>query len=132
MAQRDQADLPAGMERVRRQFEQWRRKRRGRDPIPEQLWVAAAGLAREYGVNATSRALSLDFNKLKALVKQKNPSRKRRSAAPQFLELVAASTVVANECVIELEGPRGKMRIEWKGSAAPDLAGLGRMLWEPE
>ena len=34
------------------------------------------------------------------------------------------------ECVIELEGPRGKMRIEWKGTAAPDLAGLSRALWE--
>jgi hypothetical protein len=30
-----------------------------------------------------------------------------------------------------VEGPRGRMRIEWKGSTAPDLAGLSRVLWEP-
>jgi len=35
-----------------------------------------------------------------------------------------------SECLIELEGPRGKMRIQWKGATAPDLAGLGRALWE--
>jgi len=34
------------------------------------------------------------------------------------------------ECPIELEGPRGKMRIQWKGATPPDLAGLGRVLWE--
>jgi hypothetical protein len=90
-------------------------------------------VAREYGVNPTSRALSLDFNKLKAAVNRKQPVKRRSSeAAPQFLELVAAPHSGGAECVIELEGPRGKMRIEWKGSAAPDLAGLGRMLWERE
>ena len=35
------------------------------------------------------------------------------------------------ECVIELEGPRGKLLIQWKGTTAPDLASLSRTLWEP-
>ena len=34
------------------------------------------------------------------------------------------------ECVIELQGRRGKMRIHWKGTTAPDLGGLSRALWE--
>lgn len=34
------------------------------------------------------------------------------------------------ECVMELEGPRGKMRISWKGTTPPDLSGLSRVLWE--
>jgi hypothetical protein len=34
------------------------------------------------------------------------------------------------ECLIELEGLRGKMRIQWKGNTTPDLAGLSRVLWE--
>ncbi|HVO79411.1 MAG TPA: hypothetical protein VMT28_01700 [Terriglobales bacterium] len=33
------------------------------------------------------------------------------------------------DCLIELEGPRGKMRIQWKGVTASDLAGLIRV-WE--
>ncbi|HVO58527.1 MAG TPA: hypothetical protein VMT51_12605 [Dongiaceae bacterium] len=35
----------------------------------------------------------------------------------------------APDCLIELEGPRGKMRIQWKGVTASDLAGLIR-IWE--
>ena len=60
----------------------------------------------------------------------------RRAPAPpaEFLELVAPQGVPSGpglwECLIELEGPRGKMRIQWKGATAPDLAGLSRALWE--
>ena len=94
-------------------------------------------MAREYGVNATSKALSLDFNKLKTHVNRKQTVKRRsseaaRTSVPQFLELVTAPHPGEAECVIELEGSRGKMRIEWKGSAAPDFAELSRMLWERE
>jgi hypothetical protein len=126
----DKKEVPVEMEKVQRRFERWRKTRRGRTPIPDRLWAAAARLAREHGVNATSTALGLEFNKLRAFV-ESGAAKKRATAAPRFLELVAAPAG-ATECVIELEGPRGKMRIEWKGSAAPDLAGLSRMLWEQE
>lgn len=129
----DKKDIPVEMERIHRRFQQWRRQRRGREPIPKRLWAGAARVAREYGVNATSKALSLDFNKLKTHVNRKQTVKRRSSeAAPQFLELVTAPHPGGAECVIELEGPRGKMRIEWKGSAAPDFAELSRMLWERE
>jgi hypothetical protein len=83
-------------------------------------------------VNPTSQALGLEFNKLRSFVGLGKIRRKKKvTAAPRFLELVAAPAGVT-ECVIELEGRRGKIRIEWKGAAAPDLASLGRMLWERE
>ena len=47
-----------------------------------------------------------------------------------FFELVAPAGPGLTECVIELEGPRGKLRIQRKGTTAPDLAGLNRALWE--
>ncbi len=47
-----------------------------------------------------------------------------------FVELVGPQAMETAECLIELEGPHGKMRIQWKGSSAPDLAGLSRGLWE--
>jgi hypothetical protein len=126
-------DIPAEMEKVHRQFQRWREQRRGRESIPARLWTAAARVAAEHGVNPTSKALSLDFNKLKARVKGPQGRKKRNSEpAPQFLELVASPSASTAECVIEIEGPRGKMRIEWKGLAAPDLVSLGRMLWEGE
>ena len=47
-----------------------------------------------------------------------------------FVELLSALPSGSPECLIELEGPRGKMRIQWKGATAADLAGLSRILWE--
>jgi len=56
--------------------------------------------------------------------------RARPTAPPAFLELMTSPAVGLSECVIELEGRRGKMRIQWKGTTAPDLGGLSRALWE--
>ena len=48
---------------------------------------------------------------------------------PAFVELIARQAAVAPTCIIELEGQRGTMRIEWKGTTA-ELATFGRGLWE--
>ena len=48
---------------------------------------------------------------------------------PAFVELIAPQTAVTPECVIELEGPRGNLRIEWKGTTT-DLVAFSRALWE--
>lgn len=42
------------------------------------------------------------------------------------------TAAAVSECQIELEGRRGKMRIHWKGTVAPDLGGLGRAFWESQ
>ena len=102
-------------------------------PIPEPLWAAAAELARLHGVCQTAQVLRLEYKKLKQLTDREaggKPVRRRRAPAPaRFVELAPLPTTAA-ECVIELEGPRGKLRIQWKGATAPDLAGLSRVLWE--
>jgi hypothetical protein len=51
-------------------------------------------------------------------------------APATFLELVPPQAAGLAECLIELEGPRGKMRIQWKGDTAPDLVALSRIVWE--
>ena len=132
MAHQENSDIPAGMRKVHRRLERWRKARRGRAPIPKGLLEAAGRVAREHGVNPTSKALGLEFNKLRAFAESGIVAREKVTAPPQFLELVSAPAANGAECVIEMEGPRGKMRIEWKGSVAPDLASLGRMLWERE
>jgi hypothetical protein len=48
---------------------------------------------------------------------------------PAFVELIAPQTAVAPMCIIELEGQRGTMRIEWKGTTT-ELATFSRGLWE--
>ena len=132
MAKRAEFEVPAGLQELARQFEEWRSSHSGRRPIPEALWLRAADLAREHGVFRTVKVLRLDFSKLK---RQMTPAQAGAKAAsspsPAFVEFLAPQTTAACECVIEVEGPRGRMRIEWKGTTPPDLCGLSRALWEP-
>ena len=123
-------EVPPGMQRIHRRFERWRSSHQGRLPIPEALWASAAAVAREHGVFRTAKILRLEYGKLKRMVETAVPVRRAPAPSAEFLELVAPQPVGLTECLIELEGPRGKIRIQWKGAAAPDLAGLSRALWE--
>jgi hypothetical protein len=112
-------------------------------PIPDSLWAAAGELARAHGINPTAKALHLEYGKLKQraegaapAVKRRvakapagAPRRTRRTAPPTFLELMAPSAGDFPGAVVELEGPRGRMRIELKGVAREELLALSRALW---
>ena len=141
------SDIPPNMQKVLRRFERWRNAHTGRLPIPKRLWTAAVKVAREHGVFHTAKALRLEYGKLKRLLESTsavkrlgatkavrvNSRRARSEAAPAFMELLASPAGAAvSEVLIELEGRRGKMRIQWKGTAAPDLGGLGRAFWESQ
>ena len=140
-------DISPNMQKVLRRFERWRNAHTGRLPIPKRLWTAAVKLAREHGVFHTAKALGLEYGKLKQLLESSDAvsrsgarktavvksRRARTEAPPAFMELLASPTAAAiSEGLIELEGRRGKMRIQWKGTAAPDLDGLGRAFGESQ
>ena len=134
MTHKTAPDVPDGMQRIYRRFERWRSSHQGRLPIPPALWRSAAATAREHGVFRTAKVLRLEYAKLKRLAGSAAPVKRRVAPPAEFLELVAPQAAPAGsrltECVIELEGPRGKMRVQWKGVTPPDLAGLSRGLWE--
>ncbi|HEY6272071.1 MAG TPA: hypothetical protein VIX19_08765 [Terriglobales bacterium] len=143
---RESPDIPPNMQKVLNRFEGWRSAHTGRLPIPKRLWSAAVELAREHGVFHTAKALRLEYGKLKQLLESTGTVKKSRAtkvvvksrrarseASPAFMELLASPTAAAvSEGLIELEGRRGKMRIQWKGTTAPDLGGLGRAFWESQ
>ena len=132
MSRRAQYEVPAPIREAKQRFEEWRGSHSGRRPIPESLWRLAAELARQHGVFRTAQLLRLDYNKLKRCMLAATPDAKPTATpARAFVELLASSVSQSCECSIEIEGPRGRMRIEWKGSTAPDLPGLSRVLWEP-
>lgn len=138
--------IPHDMRKVRRRFEQWRSAHTGRLPIPERLWRAATELAREHGVFHTAKVLHLEYGKLKRLLEAVTPGVKRQvkrapvsrwrrarsTAPPAFVELIAPRPGSAHECRLELEGARGRMRVELKGIAMADLVALSRALWDSE
>jgi len=123
-------DIPLNLQRLCRRFERWRNSHQGRLPIPKSLWNAAAKMAREHGVFRAAKALHLEYGKLKRLSEAAPARRPNRNAPAAFLEFMPSQSGLS-ECLIELEGRRGKMRIQWKGTMAPDIAGLSRVLWEP-
>jgi hypothetical protein len=132
MAKRTEFEVATEVQEVAKQFEEWRSSHSGRRPIPEALWIRAADLAREHGVFRTAKVLRLDYGKLKRQMGPAEAQAKTASAPPSaFVEFLAPQLAAACECVIEAEGPRGRMRIEWKGTTSPDLCGLSRALWEP-
>ena len=135
MTPKTASDVPNGMQKICRRFERWRSSHQGRLPIPKALWASAAETAREHGVFRTAKILRLEYAKLKRMTKSAAAVNRRPAPPAEFLELVATQVAPSGsgltECVIELEGPRGKMRVQWKGAVAPDLAGLSRSLWEP-
>jgi hypothetical protein len=115
------------IDEVRARFEEWRKNRQGKSPIPDELWSAAAELARKDGINRTAGELHLDGGKLKRLMGAKATS---GQPSPAFVELLTPGAISIPECTIELEGRRGTVRIHLKGASASDLSGLSRALWE--
>ena len=115
------------IDEVRVRFEEWRKNRQGKSPIPDELWSAAVQLARKDGINRTAAELHLDGGKLKRLIVEKTTTGKSASA---FVELLTPGAISIPECTIELEGRHGTVRIQLKGASASDLAALSRALWE--
>ena len=86
----------------------------------------------EHGVCRTAQILHLEYGKLKRLAHSGNAAANAKASPPTFVELIGSQAGGFPECTVELEGVRGKVRIQWKGTAAPDLAGLIRVLLERE
>jgi len=141
----DIPDISPDMRKVYRRLRRWRNSHARRVPIPDSLWAEAGELAREHGINRTAKALHLEYGKLKdraeALGQEKKVVRKMRSAiprhavsttAPTFMELVTPRASSAASAVVELEGPRGRMKIEFKGMTTAELVALSRAFWDGE
>jgi hypothetical protein len=114
------------MDRARARFEEWRKTRSRKTPIPDELWSMAIAVARRAGVNPTAQQLHLDAGKLKRLLMGAEGGQRQRRRRPGFVELIAPAPTTPG-CVIEFESAGGsKMRIHWKMASPPDWTGLLR------
>ena len=114
------------LEEAKARFQEWRNIRRGKACIPAELWSAAVEVARKEGINRTARELHVAWDDLK----RRMPASGAVSQQPTFVELVAPRMQSVPECTLEVEGGRGKLRVQLKGASATDLASLSRVLWE--
>jgi hypothetical protein len=116
------------LEEAKARFEEWRQNRKGKAAIPDELWSAAAEVARKEGVSRTSTELRVEWNELKR--RMRTDTGVSRQTVPAFVELVAPRAQSPAECTIELEGRYSKLRIRFKGASASYLAQLSRELLE--
>ena len=120
---------PMALKRVRRHLERWRRTRPyPRAPIPDRIWADAVALARQHGVYETARALPIHYGALKQHLEAAD-----RTAVPRersrFVELTPRpSPTAGDDAVIEVDGPRGTVRIRVHGMGLTDLARLTRVI----
>jgi len=126
------AGVPS-LEDVGSRFDRWRRTRRGKAPIPDELWSAAAAVARRDGVNPTAVALHLDGGKLKRRMAASGRALRKEPPAA-FVELLAPGQARSRshlpEGTLELDGRNGKLRIHFQAATVPELAILSRALWD--
>ena len=128
------------VEQLGRRFAEFRNMHPVRSRLPEELWRAAAKLARRDGIEATAQVLDVDRPSLqkwtnrfepRAEAKPRKPRRERQPrrepAAPSFVELLAGNTSATASCLVEVESPRGaKLRLELKTIPTSDLTELIR------
>ncbi len=125
-----ESEVPMPMKKVYRLLARWRSQRTGRSKIPASIWTAAGELAREHGVSRVAEVLGLEFNQLKRMSQDAGlVVSKRRARPPAFVELIVPQPAGGRPCVIEIEGERGKLRVELNGTA-DELASVSRALWE--
>ena len=110
-----------------------------RSPMPEPLWHAAVGLAREHGVYAAAQALQLSYDSLRRRVEAVGVARQvRRDRGPRrrppatFVELPAALTVAPagpGGPIVEVVGSSGqRLTVRLRGGEL-DVAELIRACW---
>jgi hypothetical protein len=110
---REKTAIPDDLLQLSQRLEEWRSANPPRTRLPEPMWEAAVEMARRHGLHCTTKALRMDYMRLK----KRLPAGTEAPRQPAFLELLSATGLV------ELESAGGKMRVSMKG-AALDWASL--------
>ena len=110
--------IPADLLELKARFETWRANRKYvREPIPDELWNAAADLTRRYPPSLVGRVLKLDSSKLKKLlIKRSARVSARKKPRATFFQLPteialpeAGSSLLQRPvgCRLQIERPDG-------------------------
>lgn len=123
------------VEQCRRRFAEFRQSHVRRSRLPQELWAAAAKLARRDGITATAQVLGVDRPSLqkwtdrlapRAAGKARQPVRRepRSGSGAAFVELLAGTSP---RCLVEVESQQGgKLKLELQGLTTRQLMELIR------
>ena len=115
---------------VRRQLEAWRRRRKPRERIPEDLWKAMAELARVFGVSRVCQALRIEYHALNERVQPAERSRRQNNHHATFVELPVPVPTPQSQCLVELEdGSGAKMTLHLEPGNGTEVLSLVQAFW---
>jgi len=119
-----------GVEQVKQRLLEWRKNKKHREPIPEELWQLAAELSSRFGISPVARELRLNFMALKKRVTGKTDHRKAEiDKGDSFVEikmLPGESHIPVNgSCVMELTRTDGaNLKIYSTMGSRIDIVGI--------
>jgi hypothetical protein len=137
MAQQARQTVPAEIEALKNRLDVYRKQRQRPRCLPENLWMQAAELARQYGVCRVQRLLRLNYydllqrvEALPAMSVEAVPAIPKNTT-PAFVELKVPHTSLANVAtILELEDRTGKkLTVRLAGDNGVALVELVRTLW---
>ncbi len=125
MQKRKQVSPSIEMMQAQEKFKYWRKTRKSRKPIPEELWQVAVNLSKNHSVNQISKGLILGHTELKNRIRAFSATSKTVSS---FVEIGVPTSLFQNsECVVEMiDGNGAQMKMYFKGGACIDLLELGK------
>jgi hypothetical protein len=104
------------LEQIRVDLEAWRGQRRRGERIPAEIWERVAAAVARHGMKRVSRALGLDYERLKRKL-----GGARTNESPVFVEMGGARSATGLSCVVELEKGNGtRLRIHAREGVAVD------------
>jgi hypothetical protein len=118
------------LKRLAKELEVWRGQNSPSKAFPARIWSEAAQLAQRLGVSSVSKALKLDYSKLRSLaVKGPNQPVPCSVSTTAFVELLPQSSHALGDCALEFESPQGfRLRIQIANATSSGLASLIREL----
>ena len=125
--------LQNALNRLEQRLNLWRQCNSAPTPIPSEIWRKAGELASQLGVASVSKALRLDYSRLKKLSLGELGSARPTALGPSsgrlptFVELQPIAMDGMGKCVVEVESSRGaRMRIQMESPQCSSLVALIR------
>ncbi len=115
---------------VQLRFADWRKNKKHRKRIPEDLWAAAVMLSPEHSIHKISRTLRLGYTDFKKRVESHQSAYSSSTDPSQHFIPIDMPPMHSAECIIEMEHRNGnKMRMHFKGEANLDLQSFSESFW---
>lgn len=127
MARQGQDAAARRVERVRKQIDRWRFRRKRCSPMPSRLWDEASLLAREIGVHRVKCALGLNYESLKRRVGEGGAERGTAATKAGFVELRSGAQLLepSSGPVVEVSAADGdRLTVRLATGSELEVAGL--------